>query len=41
MSSTTQNFNSKYEELSQIGKGSFGVVKKVRRLTDNKTLVWK
>lgn len=40
-SEITQSLFAKYEEISQIGKGSFGVVKKVKRLTDNKTLVWK
>jgi len=30
-----------YEKLSDIGKGSFGVVCKVRRKSDGRTLVWK
>jgi serine/threonine protein kinase len=30
-----------YEVLSNIGKGSFGVVSKVKRKADGKTLVWK
>lgn len=30
-----------YEVLSQIGKGSFGVVTKLRRKSDSKILVWK
>jgi len=31
----------KYEVLSEIGKGSFGKVFKIRRKEDNKILVWK
>ena len=31
----------KYEKISDIGKGSFGSVAKVRRRTDGKMLVWK
>jgi len=30
-----------YEIINNIGKGSFGVVSKVRRKSDGKTLVWK
>lgn len=30
-----------YELVSHIGKGSFGVVSKVRRKSDGKLLVWK
>lgn len=30
-----------YEVVSTIGKGSFGVVSKIRRKSDGKTLVWK
>jgi serine/threonine protein kinase len=30
-----------YEVITNIGKGSFGVVSKVRRKTDGKILVWK
>lgn len=30
-----------YEVISNIGKGSFGVVTKVRRKADGRTLVWK
>ena len=30
-----------YEKISDIGKGSFGVVCKVRRKSDGRTLVWK
>jgi len=30
-----------YEVISNIGKGSFGVVSKVKRKSDGKTLVWK
>jgi NIMA (never in mitosis gene a)-related kinase 2 len=41
---TTNKFEFKmenYEKLSDIGKGSFGVVCKVRRKSDGRTLVWK
>lgn len=31
----------KYEELENIGKGQFGVVKKIRRISDGRTMVWK
>lgn len=30
-----------YEKLSDIGKGSFGVVSKIRRKSDGRVLVWK
>jgi len=30
-----------YEVISNIGKGSFGLVSKVQRKSDGKTLVWK
>jgi len=30
----------KYELIENIGKGSFGVVSKVRRKADGKVLVW-
>jgi len=30
-----------YEVISHIGKGSFGVVSKVKRKSDGKMLVWK
>lgn len=30
-----------YEVVSTIGKGSFGVVSKIRRKADGKILVWK
>ena len=30
-----------YEVISNIGKGSFGVVSKIKRKSDGKTLVWK
>ncbi|CAH3198892.1 unnamed protein product, partial [Porites evermanni] len=30
-----------YDILSEIGSGSYGTCKKVRRRTDNKILVWK
>ncbi len=31
----------KYQPLEEIGKGSFGVVRKVKRLTDGEVFVWK
>ena len=31
----------KYETLNQIGKGSFGVITKIRRKSDNKYFVSK
>ena len=31
----------KYEFISLIGKGNFGSISKIRRLSDNKILVWK
>ena len=30
-----------YEIIENIGKGSFGLVSKIRRKSDNKILVWK
>lgn len=30
-----------YEILCQIGKGSFGIVQKIKRKSDGKILVWK
>jgi NIMA (never in mitosis gene a)-related kinase 2 len=30
-----------YEVLQNIGKGSFGVVSKIKRKSDGKILVWK
>jgi NIMA (never in mitosis gene a)-related kinase len=30
-----------YEKITDIGKGSFGVVCKIKRKTDGKVLVWK
>lgn len=30
-----------YEKISDIGKGSFGIVSKIRRKADGKFLVWK
>ena len=30
-----------YEVIANIGKGSFGVVAKVKRKSDGKILVWK
>jgi NIMA (never in mitosis gene a)-related kinase len=30
-----------YEKVSDIGKGSFGVVSKIRRKSDGRILVWK
>ena len=30
-----------YEPLETIGIGSYGKVKKIRRITDGKILVWK
>ena len=31
----------KYEKVSDIGKGSFGCVSKIKRKADGKLLVWK
>lgn len=31
----------KYEKLTQIGKGSFGYVFKIKRKSDGKILCWK
>lgn len=31
----------KYEKINDIGKGSFGIVSKIRRKADGRTLVWK
>ena len=31
----------KYEKICDIGKGSFGMVAKIRRKADGRTLVWK
>jgi len=36
-----ESLMNKYEELDSIGKGQFGVVKKIRRLSDGLTMVWK
>jgi serine/threonine protein kinase len=33
--------NSDYEPLEVIGRGAFGLIRKVRRLSDNKVLVRK
>lgn len=30
-----------YEKISDIGKGSFGVVSKIKRKADGRVLVWK
>lgn len=30
-----------YEKIEDIGKGSFGIVSKIRRISDGKELVWK
>jgi NIMA (never in mitosis gene a)-related kinase len=30
-----------YEKLSDIGKGSFGVVSKIKRKSDGRVFVWK
>lgn len=30
-----------YEKIEEIGKGSFGCVSKIRRVSDGKILVWK
>lgn len=30
-----------YEKLADIGKGSFGVVSKIKRKADGRILVWK
>lgn len=30
-----------YEKIEDIGKGSFGVVTKIRRKSDGKLFVWK
>lgn len=32
---------SQYEKIEDIGKGSFGVVSRIRRKADGRTLVWK
>ena len=31
----------KYEKINDIGKGSLGIVSKIRRKADGRTLVWK
>jgi NIMA (never in mitosis gene a)-related kinase 2 len=31
----------KYEVIEKIGEGSFGKIYKIRRLSDNRLLVWK
>lgn len=31
----------KFEELENIGKGQFGAVKKIKRISDGRILVWK
>jgi serine/threonine protein kinase len=31
----------KYERIEDIGKGSFGLVSKIKRKVDGKILVWK
>ena len=33
--------SSKYEELEEIGKGQFGTVRKIRRISDGRIMVWK
>jgi hypothetical protein len=30
-----------YEKITDIGKGSFGVVSKIKRKADGRVLVWK
>ncbi len=30
-----------FEHIQNIGKGSFGIVSKIKRKKDNKILVWK
>jgi len=31
----------KYEVMNQIGKGSFGIISKIKRKSDGKIFVWK
>lgn len=30
-----------YKELESIGKGQFGLVKKIKRISDGRIMVWK
>lgn len=40
-SNISASISSKYEVIKEIGKGSFGKVHQIKRLADNKILVWK
>lgn len=31
----------KYEQLEKIGEGQFGVVRKIKRISDGKVMAWK